>query len=32
MIAATALVAGATLVTSNPRDFADIAELKLEAW
>jgi tRNA(fMet)-specific endonuclease VapC len=32
MIAATALVADATLVTSNPRDFADIAQLKLEAW
>jgi predicted nucleic acid-binding protein len=32
MIAATALVADATLVTNNPRDFADIAGLKMEAW
>ncbi len=32
MIAATALVADATLVTNDPGDFADIAGLKLEAW
>jgi predicted nucleic acid-binding protein len=32
MIAATALVTGMTLVTTNPGDFADIDGLKLEVW
>lgn len=32
MIAATALVSGMTLVTTNPGDFSDIDGLKLEAW
>lgn len=32
MIAAQAIVAGATLVTLNPRDFRDIAGLTIENW
>lgn len=32
MIAATALVHGLTLVTRNPRDFADIDGLAIESW
>lgn len=32
MIAAQAIVYGATLVTLNPADFADIPGLKLLAW
>ncbi|MCF8505245.1 MAG: PIN domain-containing protein [Caulobacter sp.] len=32
MIAAQALVHGATLVTLNPADFSDIPNLKLLAW
>ena len=32
MIAATALVHGLTLVTRNPRDFADIDGLAIEIW
>lgn len=32
MIAATALVEGLTLITSNGKDFADIDGLKLEIW
>jgi tRNA(fMet)-specific endonuclease VapC len=32
MIAATAIVADATLITMNRADFENIAELKLEVW
>ena len=32
MIAATALVSGMALVTTNPTDFTDIAGLELEIW
>ena len=32
MIAATALVHDLTLVTRNPRDFADIKGLAIESW
>lgn len=32
MIAATALVAGARLITTNATDFKDIADLRLEDW
>jgi len=32
MIAATAVVAGATLITLNPRDFRGIPELMIEDW
>jgi predicted nucleic acid-binding protein len=32
MIAATALELGATLVTANPADFADVAGLSVLAW
>ena len=32
MIAAQAIVAGATLITLNPRDFRGIDELMLLAW
>ena len=32
MIAATAIVAGATLITLNPRDFRDIPRLTIEDW
>ena len=32
MIAATALVSGMTLITTNGDDFADIDGLKLEIW
>lgn len=32
LIAAHALALGATLVTSNPRDFADIRNLRVENW
>lgn len=32
MIAATAIVAGATLITLNPRDFRAIHGLQLEDW
>lgn len=32
MIAATAIVAGATLITLNPRDFRDIPGLTIEDW
>ena len=32
MIAAQAIVAGATLVTLNPRDFRNIAGLQIEDW
>jgi predicted nucleic acid-binding protein len=32
MIAATAIVAGATLITMNAQDFRGIDGLRLEAW
>ena len=32
LLAAHAVSLGATLITNNPRDFADIAELKVENW
>ncbi|HVL77740.1 MAG TPA: PIN domain-containing protein [Sphingomicrobium sp.] len=32
MIAATAIVASATLITLNPRDFRDIPGLAIEDW
>jgi tRNA(fMet)-specific endonuclease VapC len=32
MIAATAIVSGLTLITTNGGDFADIDGLKLEVW
>jgi tRNA(fMet)-specific endonuclease VapC len=32
MIAATALVHDLTLITLNDRDFADIPDLRIEAW
>ena len=32
MIAATAIVAGATLVTLNPRDFVAVPGLDIEDW
>lgn len=32
LIAAHALSLGATLVTNNPRDFADIPALRIENW
>lgn len=32
LIAAHALSQGLTLVTANPRDFADVAGLKIEDW
>ncbi|MDR6787760.1 tRNA(fMet)-specific endonuclease VapC [Sphingomonas sp. BE138] len=32
LIAAQAVLAGATLVTSNERDFAGIADLRVENW
>ncbi len=32
MIAAQAIVVGATLATLNPRDFRDIPELQVEDW
>ncbi len=32
MIAAQAIMAGATLATLNPRDFRDIPGLKIEDW
>ena len=32
MIAATALIQGAVLLTANPRDFRNIPDLKIEDW
>lgn len=32
MIGATAMISKATLVTLNPRDFADIPDLQVEDW
>ena len=32
LIAAHALALSATFVTANPRDFRDIAELRVEDW
>lgn len=32
LLAAHAVSLGATLITNNPRDFTDIAELKVENW
>jgi tRNA(fMet)-specific endonuclease VapC len=32
MIAATALAAGAPVVTLNPRDFREIPDLRVEDW
>ena len=32
MIAATALVHGLTVITTNPKDFSDVPGLRLDVW